>query len=79
MKYCTISQLTNYGSKSELINAIKKLVKQKGKINEKNLTKYLETKDIPDPDILIRTGGRKRLSNLCQISFKEQILKMLII
>ena len=68
-----INLALNYGSKSELINAIKKLVKQKGKINEKNLTKYLETKDIPDPDILIRTGNTTRLSNflLWQLAYSE--------
>ena len=72
-KKLQINLALNYGSKSELINAIKKLVKQKGKINEKNLTKYLETKDIPDPDILIRTGNTTRLSNflLWQLAYSE--------
>ena len=53
----------NYGSKSELIYAIKKLNKQNKRINEKNLNLYLQTKNIPDPDLLIRTGNTKRLSN----------------
>ncbi|MBD1152755.1 di-trans,poly-cis-decaprenylcistransferase [Pelagibacterales bacterium SAG-MED22] len=72
-KKLQINLALNYGSKSELINAIKSLVKQKGKINEKNLTKYLETKDIPDPDILIRTGNTTRLSNflLWQLAYSE--------
>ena len=72
-KKLQINLALNYGSKSELINAIKKLIKQKGKINEKNLTKYLETKDIPDPDILIRTGNTTRLSNflLWQLAYSE--------
>ena len=47
--------------------------KNKEKINEKNFTKYLQTKDIPDPDILIRTGNTKRLSNflLWQLAYSE--------
>jgi undecaprenyl diphosphate synthase len=63
----------NYGSKSELLNAFKKLKKKDIKINEKNLTNYLFTKNIPDPDILIRTGNRKRLSNflLWQSAYTE--------
>ena len=63
----------NYGSKFEIINAFKKMSKNKVKINEKNLTKYLQTKNIPDPEILIRTGNTKRLSNflLWQIAYTE--------
>ena len=68
-----INLALNYGSKSELIYAFKKLNKNKDRINEKNLTKYLQTKDIPDPDLLIRTGNTKRLSNflLWQIAYSE--------
>ena len=63
----------NYGSKEELINAIKKVNKSKLIINEKNIKKKLYTKDIPDPEILIRTGNRNRLSNflLWQLSYTE--------
>ncbi len=63
----------NYGSKNELIFAIKRLIKSKNKINEKNFSNYLQTKNIPDPDILIRTGNTKRLSNflLWQIAYSE--------
>jgi len=63
----------NYGSKFELINAFKNLLKSKKKINEKNLSNYLQTKNIPDPDLLIRTGNTKRLSNflLWQLSYTE--------
>ena len=63
----------NYGSKFELINAFKKLKKSKKKISEKNLRNYLQTKDIPDPDLLIRTGNTKRLSNflLWQLAYSE--------
>ena len=68
-----INLALNYGSKFEIIQAIKKLSKNKDKINEKNLSKYLQTKNIPDPEILIRTGNTKRLSNflLWQIAYTE--------
>ena len=68
-----INLALNYGSKFELINAFKILSKKKEKINEKNLSKYLLTKNIPDPDLLIRTGNTKRLSNflLWQLSYAE--------
>jgi len=60
----------NYGSKNEIIHAIKK---NKKKINIKNFEKNLYTKGIPDPDILIRTGGHQRLSNfmLWQLAYTE--------
>ena len=64
----------NYGAKSELINAFKNILKNKRKvINEELVSNYLYTKNIPDPDILIRTGGNKRLSNflLWQLSYAE--------
>ena len=68
-----INLALNYGSKAELINAFKKLQKDKVKINEKNIRKYLLTNDMPDPDLLIRTGNTKRLSNflLWQLSYTE--------
>ena len=63
----------NYGSKSELISAFKKLNKNKLNINIKNIEKNLYTANIPDPDILIRTGNTKRLSNflLWQMAYSE--------
>ncbi len=63
----------NYGSKEEIINAIKKIINKSVKINEKNITNNLYTKNIPDPEILIRTGNRFRLSNflLWQSSYSE--------
>ena len=68
-----INLALNYGSKSELINAFKKISKTKQTINEKNLSKFLLTYESPDPDILIRTGDTKRLSNflLWQIAYSE--------
>ena len=63
----------NYGSKEEIINSFKKLIKLSLPINESNISKNLYTKNIPDPEILIRTGDRKRLSNflLWQTSYTE--------
>ena len=68
-----INLALNYGSKIELIEAFKKLKKIKYKFTEKNFEKYLQTKNIPDPDILIRTGNTQRLSNflLWQIAYAE--------
>ena len=68
-----INLALNYGSKIELINAFKKIYKKKSKINEKNLEKNLQTHNIPDPDLLIRTGNTKRLSNflLWQLAYAE--------
>ena len=68
-----INLALNYGSKFEIINAIKKMNKTDDKINEKNLQKYFQTKNIPDPEILIRTGNTKRLSNflLWQLAYTE--------
>ncbi len=72
-KTLQVNLALNYGSKTELLNAFRKLNKKKYKITEKNLIKCLQTKNIPDPDILIRTGNTKRLSNflLWQIAYTE--------
>ena len=72
-KRLQINLALNYGSKIELIDAFKELKKKKEIINEKNLKKYLETKNIPDPDLLIRTGNTKRLSIflLWQLAYSE--------
>ena len=68
-----INLALNYGSKFELINAFKNLKKSSKKITEKNFVKYLQTKDIPDPDLIIRTGNTQRLSNflLWQLAYSE--------
>ena len=72
-KRMQINLALNYGSKSEIINTVNSLKIKKLKINEKNITKNLYTQNIPDPDILIRTGNRKRLSNflLWQLAYSE--------
>ena len=68
-----INLAINYGSKFEILNAVKKISRNKDKINEKNFKKYLQTKNTPDPEILIRTGNTKRLSNflLWQLAYTE--------
>jgi len=68
-----INLALNYGSKTELLDAFKLLRKNKDSINEKNLVKYLHTRNIPNPDLLIRTGNTKRLSNflLWQLAYSE--------
>jgi undecaprenyl diphosphate synthase len=72
-KKLQINLALNYGSKIEILNAFKNIKKNKKKVTEKNLRKYLQTKDIPDPDLLIRTGNTKRLSNflLWQLAYSE--------
>jgi undecaprenyl diphosphate synthase len=68
-----INLALNYGSKSELVDAFKKIKKSKSNISEKSLSRNLQTKNIPDPDLLIRTGNTKRLSNflLWQLAYAE--------
>ena len=62
-KKIQINMALNYGSRQEIISTIKKLIKNKITINEKNINRYLYTNNIPDPEILIRTGDTKRISN----------------
>jgi undecaprenyl diphosphate synthase len=68
-----INLALNYGSKEELVNAVKLANKNKQKINEKNIEKNLYTTGIPSPDLLIRTGNTQRLSNflLWQSAYTE--------
>ena len=58
-----VNMALNYGSRDEIIYAIKKLKRKSTKINEFNISNNLYTKNIPDPEILIRTGDVKRISN----------------
>ena len=71
-KKIIVNLAINYGSKHEITDAFKKINKKK-KITIKNVEKNLYTKNLPDPDILIRTGGHKRLSNfmLWQLAYSE--------
>ena len=66
----------NYGSRDEIVNAVKHIIEKGAKpedITEDLISKELYTKDIPDPDLLIRTGGEMRVSNylLWQIAYSE--------
>lgn len=66
----------NYGSRDEIVNAVKSIVEQglsPDEITEQTITDRLYTKNIPDPDLLIRTGGEKRISNylLWQLAYSE--------
>ena len=72
-KKISVQLALNYGSKQEIINSMKIVNKKKQKITLKNFEKNLFTSGFPDPDILIRTGGQKRLSNflLWQIAYTE--------
>ena len=73
-KTINLNLALNYGSKEEIISACKKISTEKNKkINIKNFEKKLYTKNMPDPDVLIRTGGTKRLSNflLWQLAYTE--------
>jgi undecaprenyl diphosphate synthase len=72
-KKLQINLALNYGSKNEIINAAKIIKRKKLKITEKNISDNLFTRNIPNPDLLIRTGNTKRLSNflLWQIAYTE--------
>ena len=70
----TLNLALNYGSKEEIIHAVKKIILYKNEdISIKSFENKLYTKNMPDPDILIRTGGTKRLSNflLWQLAYTE--------
>jgi undecaprenyl diphosphate synthase len=69
-KKILVNLAINYGSKAEILNAFKK---NKKKLSINNLEKNLYTKNLPNPDILIRTGGHQRLSNfmLWQLAYTE--------
>ena len=72
-KKLQINLALNYGSKNEIINAVKTVNKNNQKISEKNIENNLFTRGIPNPDLLIRTGNTKRLSNflLWQLAYTE--------
>ncbi len=74
----TVNLAINYGGRDELVRGIKKIVDNKvasEQIDEKLITKYLDMPESPDVDLLIRSGGEKRLSNflLWHIPYAEQI------
>ena len=72
-KALQINLALNYGSKKELVDTFNLINKNKKKITKKNISNNLFTKNIPDPDLLIRTGNTRRLSNflLWQLAYSE--------
>ena len=63
----------NYGARDEILNAVSSILKKKKSINKKNFSSSLMTKNLPDPDFVIRTSGEMRISNflLWQIAYSE--------
>jgi len=72
-KLLQLNLALNYGSKNEIVNTVKYILKKKIQINQSNIDRNLFTSDSPDPDLLIRTGNTTRLSNflLWQIAYSE--------
>lgn len=79
-KLMTLNLALSYSGRWDILNAVKMLIKEQNEIkfdlesiNEKKFSEYLVTKDIPDPDLLIRTGGEFRISNflLWQLAYSE--------
>jgi len=72
-KKLQINLALNYGSRDEILYSLKSIIGKKIKPNIKNIKNNLYTANIPDPDILIRTGNTNRLSNflLWQLSYSE--------
>ena len=72
-KKILINLAINYGSKNEILRAVRKTKNKKGNVSIKKFETNLYTKGTPNPDILIRTGGKKRLSNflLWQLAYSE--------
>ncbi len=79
-KLMTLNLALSYSGRWDIVNAVKKIMKEQNEskidlesINEKVFSKYLVTRDIPDPDLLIRTGGEFRISNflLWQLAYSE--------
>ena len=72
-KKILINLAINYGSKNEIVEAVRNIRRKRVPISIKNFENNLYTRNLPDPDILIRTGGKKRLSNflLWQLAYSE--------
>ena len=72
-KKLIVNLALNYGSKNEIVESALKTIKRNIKISEREINKNLYTNPLPDPDILIRTGGQRRLSNfmLWQLAYSE--------
>ena len=73
-KKLSLNIMLNYGGRHEIVGAVNKIIKTKIKqINEVSFAQYLYTRNLPDPDLLIRTSGELRVSNflLWQIAYSE--------
>lgn len=79
-KSLTLNLALNYGSRAEIVDAVRSIISdcqsqrlRAEEIDENTLSRYLYTKDLPDPDLLVRTSGEMRLSNflLWQLSYAE--------
>ncbi len=72
-KRILVNLALNYGSKDEIIESMRYMKTKKQKVSIKNFENNLYTKNLPEPDLLIRTGGKKRLSNflLWQLAYSE--------
>jgi undecaprenyl diphosphate synthase len=79
-KTCTLTLALSYGGRKEIVDAVKNIAEdlkdakiKSSQITEKTIAKYLYAPDIPDPDLMIRTSGEKRISNflLWQLSYSE--------
>jgi len=72
-KKILINLAINYGSKNEILESVRNIRRKKIPVSIKNFENNLYTKNLSDPDILIRTGGKKRLSNflLWQLAYSE--------
>ena len=72
-KKLQVNLAINYGSKKEIVDCVNKLIKNKLVVSEKSINNNISTADTPHPDIMIRTGGKKRLSNflLWQLAYSE--------
>jgi undecaprenyl diphosphate synthase len=69
----TVCLAINYGGRDEIVRACRKIVEQNGEITEENIGRNLDSSGIPDPDIIVRSSGKRRLSNflLWQSSYSE--------
>ena len=72
----TLNVALSYGGRAEIVDAVNRILKERGKsskIDEKEFAQYLYAPDVPDPDLMIRTGGEMRLSNfmLWELSYAE--------
>ena len=63
----------DYGGRADIVEAVNKCVEEGKKVNEEEFAGYLQTADLPDPDIVVRTGGEHRISNflLYQMAYSE--------